>query len=153
MSIVQRALIKSLVGRGIIIGFLSMGVVACWGGTDDFSRSFPKALTVLLVLALFDIVFGFAVLAAFCRTGTLSAASGEKIYAACLRHWCFVVFLPGSPDSALVSVNDPSGAKIFGKRLMLSRKLFCGPDALSRTRVVWLTVGFSEVLLFEDGKP
>ena len=155
MSIVQRALIKSLVGRGIIIGFLSVGVAACWGGTDDFSRSFPKVLIVFLLLALIDIGFGFAVLAAFRRTGTLSAAGGDNIYATRLRRWCFVVFVPGSSDSALLSVHDPSGTNVFSKKLVLTRKLFCGPDALSRTRVVRLPVGFSEVRLegIREGKP
>jgi hypothetical protein len=147
MNAVEQSLIKSLIGRGIVIAFLTVGIVECWNGADDFSRSFSKALGVLLLLSVFDALFGAFVFTAFRRSGVTAAISGGSIFATRFSHWCFVVFLPGSSDSVLVSIYDESGMQHRSEQLSLSRKLFCGPDALGRTRAVRLPSTASVVRL------
>jgi len=138
----------SVIGRVILIALFLAVEIACWGGHDDFSRSFAVAIAGLIVFFGIGVGLGLCAINAFhSAEAVVELPSG--IYAVKYGKTFFVLFSQGGKTKARLSIVEPATGQALTRLLELHRNQFSPRDAIGRIKVV--KVGNRDVHLEEAG--
>src|SRR5262249_5734249 len=125
----------SVIGRVILIVLFLAVEIACWGGRDDFSRSFAVAIAALIVFFGIGVSLGLIAMKAF-RSAEAVEELPSGICGVKFGQTFFVVFSPGGKTKARLSIVEPVTGRDRTRLLELRRNQFSPRDAIGRIKVV-----------------